>query len=518
MQRTVLFLLALALASCQPGNYQHGHKKNRAMAHLKANLEFLASDALKGREAGTNDIMVAAEFIRSRLEMYGLQPHGDDGGYFSNIPFQRKGISDSSSITLVKGETRGRYTVGRHFFTYQAGDSTYRGNEQPLVFVRFGIDDSTYGYNDYENLDVRNKTVVLILGEPERQDDSTFFKGARPTKWSRSSRIKRKLAREKGVGGVVVLLSPKGMGMWKNMKRFMGSGKLGLAQKQDHEIPEILIDSTLAKNMFGLRDLSYARMYKKLQDPAFDGSALNGKSIQWNLRSQTEKITGHNIVALLPGNDPALADEYILVGAHYDHIGIRNGRIYNGADDNGSGTVVVLETARQMAHLKGNKRPVLFVWFTGEEKGLLGSKYMVEHAPFRDNIRAVVNMDMVGRESADSMFVLASGLSSSAYFKLVEAANNKSAGFVFDYSLDSREHPDRILFRSDHWSFAKKGIPTVFFTDYHHTDYHKPTDDVDKINFLKLKKAVDLTRQTILDAANFDGDFTRDNWEEEPAK
>ncbi len=515
MQRSMLFLLALILASCQPGVYKHGNKNERAMAHLKANLEFLASDALKGRETGSHDIKVAAEFIRSRLEMYGLQPYGENGSYFSNIPFQKQGISDSSSITLIKGKTRGHYTVNRHFYAYRGGDSSYQGVEQPLVFVRFGIEDSTFEYNDYKNLDIKGKTVVLLLGEPERQGDSTFFNGARPTKWSRSSAIKRKLAREKGAGGIIVLLSPRGMNMWKNMKRFMGSSKLGLAQKQDHEIPEILIDSTLARNMFDIRDLSYDQMYKKLQDPDYDGSVLNGRSIQWNLKDQTEKITGHNIVALLPGSDPALAGEYILVGAHYDHLGMRNGQIYNGADDNGSGTVVVMETARQMAHIKGNKRPVIFVWFTGEEKGLLGSKYMIEHAPFRDNIRAVVNMDMIGRESADSIYVLASGLSSSAYHALVEEANKKSARFVFNYSLDSRDHPDRILYRSDHWSFAKKGIPTVFFTDYHHTDYHKASDDVDKINFLKLKKAVELTRQTVLDAANGSDDFIRDNWTEE---
>ncbi len=511
MQRSMLFLLALILAACQPGVYKHGHKKERAMAHLKANLEFLASDALKGRETGSADIDVAAEFIAGRLELYGLRPFTGAKSFFSPVPLSMKGINDSSYIQLKSG----RRGINRHFYAYSAGDSAYRGREQQLVFVRFGITDSTFDYNDYENLDVRGKTVVLILGEPERADDEAFFNGKRPTKWSRSSRIKRRLAREQGAGGVIVLLSPKGMNMWKSMSRFMGRGKLGLVQKPVREIPEILVDSTLAKALFDINGLSYADMYEKLKDPAFDASALNAKTIRWNLYASYKAVTANNIVAVLPGSDPRLADDYILVGAHYDHIGIRDGQVYNGADDNGSGTVVVMETARQMAHIKGNKRPVIFVWFTGEEKGLLGSKYMIEHAPFRDKIRAVVNMDMVGRESADSIYVLASGLSSSAYHALVEEANKKSARFVFNYSLDSREHPERILYRSDHWSFAKKGIPTVFFTDYHHTDYHKASDDVDKINFLKLKKAVELTRQIVLDAANGSDDFIRDNWTEE---
>ncbi|RMD48342.1 MAG: M20/M25/M40 family metallo-hydrolase, partial [Ignavibacteria bacterium] len=211
-----------------------------------------------------------------------------------------------------------------------------------------------------------------------------------------------------------------------------------------------------------------------------------------------------NVVGILEGKDEKLKDEYIVLSAHYDHLGKRGNDIYNGADDDGSGTVTILDAARTLSIKKENKRSILFVFHTGEEKGLLGSRYFTEHFGNMDAIKANINIDMVGRGSVDTIYNIGSGKLSSEFYELVKNANEESVNIYFDYRFDDPNDPNRFYYRSDHINYARKGIPIVFFYDYMQKDYHKPTDTVEKINWEKIVKMVELTHTIALKTANLD--------------
>ena len=220
------------------------------------------------------------------------------------------------------------------------------------------------------------------------------------------------------------------------------------------------------------------------------------------------------MVGIIEGNDPVLKNEYVSFGAHYDHEGIHNGVVYNGADDDGSGTVAILETAKAFALSKQNKRSVVVFFHTGEEKGLLGSSYSANHISYINNIVANINIDMVGRESIDSIYCIGSDKLSTELHNIVEDANKETVNFYLDYSFDDPNDPQRLYYRSDHINYARKGIPIVFFYDYMMQDYHKPTDDVDKINFEKILKTVKLVYNIGLEIANLDHRLVVDKKEE----
>lgn len=505
-----LIIFSLIMLSACTGRFTSAvDPASDAPEHLKANLTFLASDLMQGRETATYGEQLAAGFISSRLKLYGLHPYGEEG-YLSKVPFVKTGTDSSSSFQLTSRGHPVTYRVNKDFWVYSTGDST-GPLSHPLVFVRYGITDSSYQYDDYAGLDVKGKTVVMVLGEPHRANDTTFFKGDKPTRWSFSSRFRRQLAREKGAAGIIVLLSPAGLKQINMFKAFFTRERIALASdaRPKSNIPQVLMDTTAAKRLMGMPDFNYTEMYEKLTASDFHTPRALAPSIQWHLKTYTRHATGHNIVALLPGTDPSVSDQYVMVSAHYDHLGTRNGTVYNGADDNGSGSVTILETARQLALLKQNRRPVLFVWFTGEEKGLLGSSYLTDHAPFIDSVMVDINMDMVGGGATDSIYVLGSGRINKRFYDLVEQANRQGPRLIFNYSLDDENDPQRIYYRSDHWNFAKKGIPIVFFFDAYMAHYHDPSDDVQTINFDKLENAVRLTREVALKSANVDEKIER---------
>jgi Zn-dependent M28 family amino/carboxypeptidase len=180
------------------------------------------------------------------------------------------------------------------------------------------------------------------------------------------------------------------------------------------------------------------------------------------------------------------------MGAHYDHEGVKNGVVYYGADDNGSGTVAILEAARQLTLSKNNRRPVLIIFHAAEEKGLKGSKYLTANSDFVDSIIVHLNFDMVGRKSEDSIYCIGASKISTQLGKLIEDVNAKTTNLVLDYKFDDPNDPLRLYYRSDHYNYAKLGIPVAFFYDHMMVDYTKPTDTVNKINFEKLLRITDL--------------------------
>jgi Zn-dependent M28 family amino/carboxypeptidase len=234
-------------------------------------------------------------------------------------------------------------------------------------------------------------------------------------------------------------------------------------------------------------------------------------TFRWRVQESENRVDAWNVVGVLPGSDPRRAGEYVAVGAHYDHIGVTEpvagDSINNGADDDGSGTAAVLAIANRYAALPQAQRParsLLFVWHTAEEEGLLGSEWFTDHPTVpRDSIVAQINIDMIGRNHPDSVYLVGSRRVSSQLGALVEAANARQPRPMgLDYTFDAPGHPEQIYCRSDHYNYARYGIPVTFFTTGLHEDYHKPSDEVDKIDFTKLARIAGLISDITGQVAN----------------
>lgn len=505
MEKTysLFFVFLLVLACSTPETLQKNlHKDSYKI--IESNLYFLASDELEGREAASPGERIAGQFIASQLKQYGVKPFGDDGTYFQSFELQKSEVLPSSNITFFKNNQEQELILEKDFIPYRGGDVL---EKTKLIYVGYGISDSSIEYDDYKDLDVSGKIVVCMYGTPVKKGDPEFYKEL--AKFAGSAK-KADIAAEKGAKGVLVLQSNRWAKIWQRLAGYTKGPAIRKKTVDNKRITAAWIDTLAAKNLFSIPNISYSDLRDTLNSGYVkNGTVLNTKaSIQ--IEQRIENVIAKNVVGIIEGNDPALNNEIVSVGAHYDHEGIKNGEVYNGADDNASGTVTILESARQISTLKTNNRPVVFVFFTAEEKGLLGAEYFVNNSEYIDNIVVNINMDMVGRESEDTMYVVGSGKISSELYNIVEQANKETTKFHFDYTYDDEGHPERIYYRSDHWKFAEKGIPIVFLTDMHKTDYHKPTDDPEKINFIKLEKTAQLTTHIALKVANLDHKLTRD--------
>jgi Zn-dependent M28 family amino/carboxypeptidase len=253
--------------------------------------------------------------------------------------------------------------------------------------------------------------------------------------------------------------------------------------------PLFLVTPALAERLIGRR-LGGARM------------PMTGLgTFRYALNAAIQPVEAWNVVGVVPGSDPARAGSYVALGAHYDHVGIGvavNGdSIYNGADDDGSGTAALLEIAERFASLPQAQRParsLLFVWHTGEEKGLLGSEAFTENATVpRDSIVAQLNVDMIGRNAPDSLLMVGSRRRSTAFGTLIETVNARQPRpFRFDYGWDAPDHPEHLYCRSDHYNYARFGIPVAFFTSGLHADYHAPSDEPGTLDYAKLARVTSL--------------------------
>lgn len=492
------FITLLVIASCSSGlnTKRIQHVQNNSIINLKTNLEFLASDDLGGREAATQSARITAKFLATQLKQMGIKPYGDDGTYFQNFKLQKSRYLDNTRLDLDLDGNIQILGFGKEFAPFSAGNPV-EGSE--LVYVQFGITDSVTGYDDYKDLDVKGKTVVCISGTPS----DTLYKNM--NSGLGRSKTKAKMAADHGADGVIMLLSERYIRFWRRVKISATSEHIGeIDNNPQTTINGAYLDTLVVKSLFSARDSSYAGLLKNLEAGKLAaGIALNSKAT-WNIQKDVQIVDARNVVGLLDGYDPEVTDQLITIGAHFDHEGIKGGKVYNGANDNGSGTVAVLEVARQLSELKMNRRPVLILFYTAEEKGLIGSEYFTDNFDRMNDVVVNINLDMVGRGAPDTLFVIGSGRISSEFFNIVEKANKETANFVYNYKLDAKDDPERIYYRSDSYSFARKDKPTVFLTDNDIKDYHQPTDDWDKIDYVKLAKVSHLATNILLQTANLD--------------
>lgn len=496
-----LFLLPLILClfvSCSSSDMMTSDNEHKLIdkENIKLNLEFLTSDELEGRETSMRGEKLAALYIKTELQKYGVKPFFGDTSYFQPFDLDAGMIDQNSKIIVnnEKNNTSAEFKVLDDFLAFMDKSQMLINENTPIIFAGYGITAPEFNYDDYANIDVKGKIVVVIPGEPS-SNDTSFFSGEEDTRYS-STRAKSAIAKDHGALVVISVADKNFEARWDFIKRFVARPSFSIVDKNNEaaDFLSVFIKSSVGKSLFAdqqysLEDLT-AKADKGEPLPVF---TLNAK-INFEIKKNEDLRQASNVVGVIPGNDPVLKNEYVAIGAHYDHLGVIDGKIFNGADDDGSGTVTVLEVAKAFGMSRNNKRSILIVFHTGEEKGLLGSTYLTDHLGIikEKKVVAQVNIDMVGRESADSIYSIGSDKLSSEMKEIVEEANNETVKMVLNYKYDDPVDPNRFYYRSDHYNYAKHGIPIVFFFDDMRADYHKDTDEVDKINFEKMKKIATL--------------------------
>jgi Peptidase family M28/PDZ domain/PA domain len=453
--------LAIAAYEITPDSY---------LAHIK----YLASPELKGRRTGTPELNKAADYIETWFKKAGLQPLAPH--YFDNFEVTaRTGLGKGDKLSL---DDNGKQTVFKQQQDFVPINLSANGTAHgPIVFAGYGITAPEYHYDDYQGVDVKDKIVLLLRHEPQEADEKSVFEGKNFTV---HSQISSKLVNAKLHGARGVLLvndTPNHPGDEDQLDKFqplVGIENYGIVLEQ---IKSTVADEILASSKQSLKDLA-AAIDKDTKPHSFLLPASITASITVDLAQQ--KKTVHNVVGYFPGQ----TNEYVVIGAHYDHLGKGEqdslapsliGTVHPGADDNASGTSGVIELARHIAASGQHKRGFLFICFAGEEEGLLGSAYYVNHPlkPLSD-AAAMINMDMIGRLRDNKVYV--GGVGTGSTFKALLQSATKNAGFQSDESEVGGYGS------SDHTSFTTKQIPTLFFFSGLHTDYHKPSDTWDKIN------------------------------------
>jgi Zn-dependent M28 family amino/carboxypeptidase len=495
----------------------------------RKHLSVLASDEYEGRETGKEGQRKAAKYIAESFKASGLKS-ATDNSYLQKVPLI---LSTPGESKLEIGGKK--YTDLTDFYFFPFGEDL-KLESKNILFLGYGISEKfdktekpegAIAYDDYKDIDVKGKLLMVLGGEPRNEDSVSFLSGKKePSKWTTSFRKKIALARGKGAVGLIVVSSNFESNL-ESIREYIGSPSLDLEPEPDDEkkpdeeknIPQAGISPKVADGILATQKLSIDDIKKKIQSSKMPFSVEINQPVSIVISNKKEKIFSENVIGVVEGS--SLKDEVIFITAHYDHLGVHDGKIYNGADDDGSGTVAVMEMAEAFAKAKAAgfapKRSLVFMTVTGEEKGLLGSSYYTDHPIFPiANTVCDLNIDMIGRfdekHAKDSSFVylIGSDKISTDLHKINETANSTYTKLALDYTFNDPDDPNRFYYRSDHYNFAEKGVPIIFYFNGVHEDYHQETDEISKINFGLLAKRTQLVFYTAWEVANRDARIVSD--------
>ncbi|MDB5120985.1 MAG: hypothetical protein JWN56_2203 [Sphingobacteriales bacterium] len=482
--------------------------KRISTSDAKKHLTILSSDEFEGRETGKPGAEKAANYIAEQFKRLGLQAPVN-GSYFQNFPLVEN-VFEVKSFN-INGKAL-NYAKDFYFSTIPNA-TTLKTDE--IVYIGYGIDNETY--NDLEGTDIAGK-VVLLINKDEPIDKN---KTEEATDWSTNS-LKRINYIQNKNPALILAVNPDVNEAIENYKiSFPGKGKLSIKKPnslssltQIQTVPVAYISRAVA----GLFLKNSAKTYEDLKASINESSEPKTQTVKVDFNADfgiyAKEVNSKNVLGFLPGTD--LKDEILVLSAHYDHIGISEtgtDKINNGADDDGSGTTAVIELARAFTKAKkkgkGPRRSILFMTVSGEEKGLLGSEWYSEHPVFPlSQTITDLNIDMIGRVDPDHTanpyycYLIGSDKLSTDLHKISENANSIYTKLSIDYKFNDPNDPERIYYRSDHYNFAKHNIPIIFYFNGIHEDYHKPSDEVSKINFNLLVKRAQLVYYTGWDLAN----------------
>ena len=467
---------------------------------LKEMLYVYASDEFEGRDTGSEGQKKAVEYIQKFYEDTGI-PSVIDGNYFQNVPLN---TVKTPKVSISVNGTSFNY-FDDFISQTAAATGTFSANE--IVYAGYGIDDEKY--SDYTNLDVKGKIVVVKGGEPKDAAGNNVISGGKErSKWSNGRQAisaKRDAAKDKGAKALFYMdteLFKRYSDFFRQREATGGSKRLSLPMKDDaaEEIYYFLISENLGKALVGNINES-------------SDTANVTTQLDVNYESVTESLDSENVAAILKGTEKP--DEYIVISSHLDHVGVNEeGEVFNGADDDGSGTVSMLEIAEafKAAADKGHgpKRSIIFLHVTGEERGLLGSRYYTDYEPLKPlaNTVANLNIDMIGRidpkreGDRNYIYLIGSDMLSTELHNVSEEVNKTFTNIELDYKYNGEEDPNRFYYRSDHYNFAKNNIPVIFYFNGTHDDYHRISDTPDKIEYDLLENRSRLVFHTAWELAN----------------
>jgi len=461
---------------------------------LKNYLAIIAHDTLEGRETGQDGQRKAAHYLQIQFEKIGLNPVNIRGQktYFQAFQLYTKKLGEVSiTVDGIKFKNM------RELLYLRNAPGKVNKNIE-VVFVGYGNE------KDYIKLDHKNRGVVIFNPGDDWED-------------------KAAIAREAGAEYIFITYGNADediehlIGLYKSYYR---SSSLNLERTpSSHEENIFFISPGLAEKIFSTNlqtmkaaaDRSLKGKYRSLKK-------LHASEFLCTIECMEEEIDTENVIGFVEGM--VNPEEVVIISAHYDHLGMNGVEIYNGADDNGSGTVAILELAEAFTLAKkrgiGPKRSVLFILMTGEEKGLLGSTYYVKHPVFPlDKTIANFNIDMIGRideihaDNPDYVYLIGSDKISLDLHNISEKTNDEFIGLLLDYKYNAEDDPERFYYRSDHYNFAENGIPVIFYFTGVHEDYHRPTDVIDKIQFDRMERITKLIFYTSWNVANMEGKLSR---------
>ncbi len=515
MLRVVFTGCFLACLSVFTGHGQERAKDSLAVqyastitsAELKEHLMILASDEFEGRETGMPGQKKAAEYIANYFEELGIPPYLGGDTYFQEYPLKREKYTASKCSIDDK-----EYEFIKDFYFF--GSSVNRDlTLSELTLAGYGIDSEIW--NDYSGLDVTGKSVMILSDIPRDKKGKALVTGEGFDMWAADWRIKVEAAKAKGVKELIIVNQDYDSYM-SRVKYYLENPGMSLLDESGEESTEdfqvFFISPNMASDLLAESKNKNLKKYKKRILKKKSPKVREFKSsLRLIHKNKTESFTAENVLAFIEGTD--LKEEIVVVTAHYDHIGKKGEDINNGADDDGSGTVSALEIAQafQQAKQEGNgtRRSVLVMTVSGEEKGLLGSRYYADNPIYPlENTVTNLNIDMIGRvdeahaDDENYIYLIGSDKLSTDLHKISEQANADYTNLMLDYTYNDPNDPNKFYYRSDHYNFAKNGIPVIFYFSGVHEDYHKPTDTPEKIMYDKLAKVAKLVFHTAWELAN----------------
>lgn len=448
---------------------------------IQAHIEYLASDALEGRFTGSEGCRSAADYIANQFESYGLVPMFD-GNFLLSFPFiAGLKLGENNSLTLQIDNKAIDLDLEFNFMT--APFSGTKNISGQLVFAGYGISAPKLNYDDYAEIDVKDKIVLVMRYNPEYDNPHSKF-----DEFS-SFRQKATVARDKGAKGIIFVNGHFPADDDDKLMEFRYDR--GSILK---DISAVHLKREFVDQLFKSQNLNFAEYQKKISETKTPASFAFINSRITNLKTEVYEVEKQswNVAGYMEGSDPKLKNEFVVIGGHFDHLGYgETGSLYrgseklihNGADDNASGTTGVLELAEKFVSMKNDiKRSLIFVTFSGEELGLLGSNYFVNNSTIPANqMVSMINLDMIGRLDNENKLIVHGTGTSTKWKDLLNTKNSYALNLSFK---------DEGFGPSDHSSFYGKQIPVLFFFTGTHTDYHRPSDDADKINFTGQEKVV----------------------------
>ena len=500
----VLAVVVLGWAAAPVAGQANGVQAIRA-DEMKFHMQFLGAPEFKGRNTPSVELEIASRYIALAAERIGLKPLMPGGSFFQDLAIDISKLSEANSrIEVATSASRTTYHAPAAFGVrgrWVAPSSASGG----LVFLGIGANATALGWDDFADLDLKNK-VVLILDAPLpashslRRAENLGLLARRAT-----------IAREKGAVAILTVIPKEREAAlaaqnlsFDNIERGRQlDTEISLGSGFQPAVFQVDLRHDAAAGLLGISrgelDQLFDRVAAGQRPPSRE---VAGRQVDVTVAFESRKGATRNVVAMVEGSDPVLRNEYVLIGSHHDGIGYREDQVFPGADDNISGVVAMFSLGRALL-VERPKRSVIFVWHTGEEKGLYGAHYFASHSPVPvEKISAALNLDMLSRNDPNGIYLIGSNKVSMELDQAINETNRKVTKLTLDYKFQDQAHPDRFFFRSDHYPYLRYGIPAVWFfcgtTDY----YHQPADVDALVDYAKMEKVTRLVYLTAMEIGN----------------